>query len=147
MSIFIKAYKNLIYQSRKTNLRIEIAFYHLLFILSCVPLKTWLDLLTAIPKTPIVTYAVINTIAIFSLPIIIPTATLVGTWSLFYYLQEIMKLSKEKYKTTIFVTISLILDLISIAIAIQYSIMPIALVFWIIQGLIIIALIVIKIEE
>jgi hypothetical protein len=140
MSIFVKAYKNLVYQSRKTNLKIEIAFYHLLFIISCVPLKTWYDLLTAIPKTPTITYALVNTIALFSLPIIIPTATLIGSWSLFYYLQEIMKLSKEKYKATIFVTITLILDLISIAIAIQYSIIPIALSFWIIQGLFIIAL-------
>lgn len=96
MSIFVKAYKNLVYQNRKTNLKIEIAFYHLLFIISCVPLKTWHDLLTAIPKTPTVTYALVNTIAIFSLPIIIPTATLIGSWSLNYYLQEIMKLSKEK---------------------------------------------------
>lgn len=148
MGIFIKAYKNLVYQSRKTNLKIQIAFYHLLFILSCIPIKTWYDLFTTVhAKLNNVYYALFATTFLFSMPIIIPTATLIGTWSLLCYLQEIMKLSKEKYKATTLVIISLILDLISIAIAIRYSIMPIAFVFWTIQGLTIIALIVIKIEE
>ena len=143
MNIMIKAHKNIVHQNRKRNPDIQVALYHLLFIISCVPIKTWYDLLKAIPAT----YGWFTVTILISLMISIPITTIIGSWSLLNYLFEITELSKEKYKTMIFITISLILDLISIIITIQYSIIPIAIGFWVIQGLIIIALIVLKIEE
>ena len=136
MGIFIKAYKRLVYQSRKTNSNLQIILYHLLFVTSCVPVKTWYALLTAIAE---VNEWIASIILIALIPLV-PIALIIGSSSLLGYLFEIVELSKEKYKTITFVTISLILDLISIVIAVQHSIMPIAFGFWIIQGLIIIAL-------
>lgn len=143
MGILIKAYKRIIYQSRKTNSNLQIILYHLLFVISCVPFKTWYNLLSIIAEVN----KIIACIILIALIPTIPIALIIGSSSLLNYLFEIVELSKEKYKTITFVTISLVLDLSSILIAVQHSIMPIAFGFWVIQGLIIIALIVLKIEE
>lgn len=136
MGILIKAYKRIVYQSRKTNSNLRVILYHLLFVISCVPVKTWYDLLSVIAEFN----GLIASIILIALIPLVPIALVIGSSSLLSYLFEIVELSKEKYKTIKFVTISLILDLISIIIAVQHSIMPIAFGFWIIQGLIIIAL-------
>ena len=143
MGILIKAYKRIVYQSRKTNSNLRVILYHLLFVISCVPVKTWYDLLSTIAEIN----EIIACIILIALIPTIPIALIIGSSSLLNYLFEIVELSKEKYKTITFVTISLILNLISILIAVQHSIMPIAFGFWVIQGLIIIALIALKIEE
>lgn len=143
MGILIKAYKRIVYQRRKTNSNLQIILYHLLFVISCVPVKTWYNLLSIIAEVN----EIIACIILIALIPTIPIALIIGSSSLLNYLFEIVELSKEKYKTITFVTISLVLDLSSILIAVQHSIMPIAFGFWVIQGLIIIALIVLKIEE